>query len=235
MNSAVNPFWQEKYRRECGKNWNLFYRRNKDKFFKDRHWVNREFPELNAAKSILEVGCGVGNFILPHLEENKQVEKAFACDLSETAVSILNKKCSDDDQRLTAFVADITQTIPKLSTQVDIVTMIFVLSAIPPEKFHLAISNVAECLRPGGLLLFRDYAVDDAAKARFKEDRKLDENLFVRQDGTLAYYFGEVEVTKIFKVHFECASCETVLSRTSNVKRQIELERRFIQAKFIKK
>ena len=43
---GVSEFWQQKYRREAAKNWNLFYKRNETRFFKDRHWIGREFPEL---------------------------------------------------------------------------------------------------------------------------------------------------------------------------------------------
>ena len=31
---------------DARKNWDLFYKRNETKFFKDRHWTTREFQEL---------------------------------------------------------------------------------------------------------------------------------------------------------------------------------------------
>lgn len=37
-------------------NWDKFYRSNKTNFFKDRHYLDREFPELSSGKpTILEV------------------------------------------------------------------------------------------------------------------------------------------------------------------------------------
>jgi hypothetical protein len=47
-------------------NWDKFYMRNSSNFFKDRHWITREFPEVLADQScemkcLLEVGCGTGN------------------------------------------------------------------------------------------------------------------------------------------------------------------------------
>ena len=47
----------DKYEREAGRYWDLFYRRNEDRFFKDRHYFDREFPELLTAKTVLEVQC----------------------------------------------------------------------------------------------------------------------------------------------------------------------------------
>lgn len=57
------------------KHWDLFYKRNEDRFFKDRHWTTREFTDLininNDKKKVLfEIGCGVGNLIFPLIEEN---------------------------------------------------------------------------------------------------------------------------------------------------------------------
>lgn len=46
----------EKYENEAGKFWDIFYKRNGTKFFKDRHYLDREFPQLiGGACSILEV------------------------------------------------------------------------------------------------------------------------------------------------------------------------------------
>lgn len=142
---------------------------------------------------IVEVGCGVGNFALPLLSEQETLSHLYACDFSEKAIELLKTDDRYNPKRCTAFVADLTipgslsQAVPTASA--DVVTSIFVLSALPPEKFGLAVENVKAVLKEGGLWLIRDYAVNDAAQLRFKEDRKISDSLFVRQDGTLSYFF----------------------------------------------
>ena len=67
-----DKFRAEKFQRETKRHWDLFYKRNETRFFKDRHWTTREFQELANDKEegndkvLLEVGCGVGkdNFII---------------------------------------------------------------------------------------------------------------------------------------------------------------------------
>ena len=67
-----DKFRAEKFQRETKRHWDLFYKRNETRFFKDRHWTTREFQELandkeeGSNKVLLEVGCGVGkdNFII---------------------------------------------------------------------------------------------------------------------------------------------------------------------------
>jgi len=43
---SISEFKREKLEKEARKNWDLFYKRNSNHFFKDRHWLTREFPEL---------------------------------------------------------------------------------------------------------------------------------------------------------------------------------------------
>lgn len=43
---CVSSFKQDKLEKEAKKNWDLFYKRNSTHFFKDRHWITREFPEV---------------------------------------------------------------------------------------------------------------------------------------------------------------------------------------------
>ena len=92
----LSEYQRIKFERDAKKNWDLFYKRNSTHFFKDRHWITREFPELLRAISevdscrpvLLEVGCGVGNTIFPLLEENKALF-VYACDFSPRAVQFV--------------------------------------------------------------------------------------------------------------------------------------------------
>lgn len=45
--NLVSEFKQNKLEIEAQKNWDLFYKRNTTKFFKDRHWTKREFEEFS--------------------------------------------------------------------------------------------------------------------------------------------------------------------------------------------
>ena len=92
----LSEYQTTKYEREAKKNWDLFYKRNTTHFFKDRHWITREFPQLLQALSevdstqpvLLEVGCGVGNTLFPLLEENDSLF-VHACDFSPRAIEFV--------------------------------------------------------------------------------------------------------------------------------------------------
>lgn len=92
----LSSFHRDKLEKDAKKNWDLFYKRNSTHFFKDRHWITREFPELLQAISeldfsrpvLLEVGCGVGNTTFPLLEENAALF-LHACDFSPRAIEFM--------------------------------------------------------------------------------------------------------------------------------------------------
>ena len=188
----VSEFKQMKLEQEAAKNWDKFYKRNETRFYKDRHWTTREFKELTGSvqhgtrKVLFEIGCGVGNFFYPLLEDGLDWY-VHACDFSQRAVDFVKSHDLYDESRVNAFVHDITsdtvsEHVPEGS--VDIVSMIFVLSAINPDKFDSVVKSISTCVKDEGMVIFRDYGRHDVAQIRFGAGHKLAENFYVRQDGT---------------------------------------------------
>ena len=240
--NLVSEFKQKKYELEARKNWDKFYKRNTTKFFKDRHWTKREFGELFEKKAdrqtiVLEVGCGVGNFVFPLLEEYSHV-LFYACDFSQNAVNFVKEHELYDPSRCSAFCCDITceeLTINIEANSVDVVSMVFVLSAIHPDKMVSALKNISTVLRPGGCLLFRDYGLYDHAMLRFASGHKLSEYFYVRQDLTRAYYFSLDKIKELTQeAGFTVKLCDYVQRETTNRKEGICVPRIFVQGQFIK-
>jgi hypothetical protein len=81
------------------KQWQAFYTRNGNRFFKDRHWLFQEpmfadaldhKPERNTQWNLLETGCGVGNAFFPIGEECKNRNAhLYACDFAKEAVKLV--------------------------------------------------------------------------------------------------------------------------------------------------
>ncbi|XP_060104846.1 tRNA N(3)-methylcytidine methyltransferase METTL6 [Heteronotia binoei] len=240
----VSDFRQLKLEKDAQKNWDLFYKRNSTHFFKDRHWTTREFEELKACRefehqklTILEAGCGVGNCLFPLLEEDSDTF-AYACDFSPRAVEYVKQNPLYNIQRCKVFQCDLTkddllENMPPNS--VDVVMLIFVLSAVHPEKMHLVLSNIYNVLKPGKCVLFRDYGLYDHAMLRFKSANKLGEKFYVRQDGTRSYFFTDEFLARLFlSVGYEEVMNEYVLRETVNKKKGLSVPRVFLQSKFRK-
>lgn len=244
----VTDFQAKKLEQEARKHWDLFYKRNETRFFKDRHWTTREFEELLAGetvgdnsevvKTMLEIGCGVGNLVFPLIEDGHRDYFIYACDLSPRAVEMVKQHNLYDETYMKAFPCDITTddvfgTIPEGS--LDIATLIFVLSAIHPDKFRTVVGNIFRLMKPGGMVLFRDYGRYDMAQLRFKPGHKIAENFYMRQDGTRSYYFAEDEVGDLFRGEgFEVMVNSYIHRRTVNPKEGIDVPRIFVQSKFRK-
>lgn len=207
-----------KYHEKPADYWNEFYSIHENKFFKDRRWLYLEFPELIAASKpeagsvrILEVGCGAGNTVFPLLECNKNPDlEIFACDYAPEAVNVV--KCNPlynkpSYGKCVASVWDLSSTLPNgepnlpegvEAQSLDIVVLIFVLSALHPNEWQKAIANVRTMLKPGGLVLVRDYGRYDLPQIRFGKGRMLDDNFYIRGDGTRVYFFLPEEFLQIF-------------------------------------
>ncbi|KAI5393532.1 uncharacterized protein LOC127092732 [Lathyrus oleraceus] len=238
-NSGVSPFWREKYEKEAKRNWDVFYKRHRDKFFKDRHYLDKEWGDYfsgGGKKVILEVGCGAGNTIFPVIASYPDAF-VYACDFSPRAVELVKAHEDFKESQVHAFVSDLTadDLCKEISpSSVDIVTMIFMLSAVSPEKMPLVLQNIRKIIKPSGYVLLRDYATGDLAQERFSgKDQKISDNFYVRGDGTRAYYFSNEFLTNLFEENgFDVHKLDVCCKEVENRSRELIMKRRWIQGVF---
>ena len=110
--------------------------------------------------------------------------------------------------------------------------LIFTLSAVDPAHHGLVMRRVADSLRPGGFVAFRDYGSWDMAMLRFPGAQRVADRLYVRQDGTLAYFF-ELEDVQRLADHAGLRVEELRWCRVANRNRRdnTDMRRIFVHAK----
>ncbi|CAA7390758.1 unnamed protein product [Spirodela intermedia] len=226
--------------------WRSFHKRHSTgRFFKERRYLLKEFPEL-AAQGLsccaLEVGCGNGSTALPILRAGEGIV-IYACDCSPDALEVAKATVENADDiprkdRFRAFLLDFslcgfprwlfcdscqassirsptncssdvkgdlytTDHSPYLEGRcciggVDFVTLVFTLSAVPFQRMPFTLAECISVLKPGGLLLFRDYGLYDMTMLRFPPEQRAGFREYTRSDGTLSYFFSLDIVRRLF-------------------------------------
>lgn len=163
---------------------------------------NSDFPGELASFRILEVGCGAGNSVFPI--SNAIRDRGgflYCCDFSSRAVQLVKDHPDYDDSLCHAFVQDVcdeTDSFPFPPHSLNVILLVFVLSAIQPHRVQGVVNRLSSYLKPGGVVLFRDYGRYDLSQLRFKKGQCLSENFYSRHDGTCVYFFTKEEVHDLF-------------------------------------
>lgn len=242
--TKLNDFKINKLEIDAKRHWDIFYKNNGARFFKDRNWLERELGQIidqNKCYSLLEVGCAVGNTVFPLLDVMPKITVS-ATDFSPRAVDLVKQRAKEGDygERMPlAFVSDLSKEScfpDEALDKYDFCTSIFVLSALSPEKFPTAIENIKSCFSENSeqkIFFFRDYAVNDHAMLRFKKGKCISDRFYVRQDGTRAYFFNLEELENLItSAGGKVISLEYILRKTVNKAEGIEVPRVFVQGVF---
>ncbi|KAJ3431291.1 methyltransferase-like protein [Anaeramoeba flamelloides] len=240
---------KNKYANDCRRYWDIFYKRNTNKAFKNKNYIYDEWfkPLIEGEMcdklplTCLEVGCGTGALIYPVLRRSENSLKFIGFDLSDNAIEILkNDEEYDPKKVLSAFAYDIVKKeLPEeivKTNSIDICTLCFVLSAITPQNQLLVLKRLFSYLKPGGVLFFRDYARYDLSQVRFnQETSRIAEKLYVRVSGTLSYFFEKKEIHDLMtQAGFEVIECDYLHKEILNRKELLVMHRIWLIGKFRK-
>nr|QTZ19481.1 putative methyltransferase -like isoform X1 [Bixa orellana] len=135
----------EFYQNRAGKFWDNFYKRHKNKFFKDRHYLDKDWGRYFSddahspnGKVVLEVGCGAGNTVFPLLAAYPKLY-VHACDISPHAIQLVKSHVEFREERINAFVCDIAAAnLHEIvhPSSVDVITMKLFMLFVLSEQFQ---------------------------------------------------------------------------------------------------
>ncbi|CAD6563739.1 MAG: hypothetical protein CYPHOPRED_000053 [Cyphobasidiales sp. Tagirdzhanova-0007] len=198
----VSPDEQERLNATPERFWDKFYANVADTFFKDRSWLCMEFQPLSDSVQPAASLRGETTGSIPELIVNKNPSLFLHClDYSQRAVQLVKKNPAYNTEHMLAetwSLCDPSGLSPGVEPEsVDVVVLIFVLSALHPNEWQQAMHNIWTMLKPGGKVCFRDYGRNDLTQLRFKSSRYMEPNLYARGDKTRVYFFDKEELVDI--------------------------------------
>ena len=229
--------------------WDRFYSHHQTKFFKDRHYLATAFPHEfgqqsssnnNTPQCLVEVGCGVGNALLPLLQDTNWT--VYGIDLSPVAIDLLQQEerfqAASKEGRAFAFCCDISKELPCRKHVATVTSLLFCLSAIDPEDQPAAVGNIVNTLQPGGVLVIRDYGRYDEAQLKLGSQRNklLKDNFYCKHDGTKCFYFTLEDLRNLFVEQAGLEELELDYIRRVYYNRKMQTTRRrvWVQGRFRK-
>ena len=144
-----------------------FYRRTSVAPYKDRHYLDVNFPgAFDAPRGVaLEVGCGCGSAAAPILRDHDGW-RVVAIDFAASAVERLRARRLD---RVEVLLCDVVKdALP--CDGVDVVLCLFVLSSIAPGALPGVVAKLGAALKPGGLAQEESVRIIPGPQFSFQQD-----------------------------------------------------------------
>jgi SAM-dependent methyltransferase len=207
---------------------------------------------------MVELGCGVGNTLLPLLEDERYAAwTIYGLDLSAVAIDLLQQdvRYTTAAHRTWAGVANlVSDPLPDICHNVaHVTTLLFCLSAVAPAQHGVAAAHAVQALRPGGVLVLRDYGRYDQAQLQLATQRAKwlggnnnanggggsdDDNahFYCKADATKCYYFTTEDLIRLFgdELGLEVLECAYIQRQYQNRGQGVRRRRVWVQARFRK-
>ncbi len=153
----------------------------------------RNLPEIKSYlrdnSKILDVGCGKGRYCLP-LSKDYEL---YGTDISITALRSFREKAESRDLLLPLFHSSATH-IPFKNRFFDAAICTGVLQHLLENERREAASEITRTLKPGGLLFFEAFGIDDFRYG----GEEVELHTFARKNGIIYHYFTKEELEELF-------------------------------------
>ncbi|MDD5112165.1 MAG: class I SAM-dependent methyltransferase [Candidatus Altiarchaeota archaeon] len=192
-------------------------------------WSRRRlaFPVSFEGKVVLEAGFGDGKTLSSIIE--KRPANVVAFDFSAVAL----ERCREAfrDLKNVSFVKADAESLPFEAGSFDVVVAYYILDNMLVEGRRKAVGEFFRVLRPGGFVLFEDFAVGDFREDLGKRVGMPEAHTLLKKKGLLCHYFSVEEVRELLS---DFSNVEAGLKERKPVRNRPELVRRLVSAVALK-
>jgi 2-polyprenyl-3-methyl-5-hydroxy-6-metoxy-1,4-benzoquinol methylase len=114
-------------------------------------------PLVPQGSTLLDAGCGAGLF-LGLLADTGRIRQGAGFDSSNEAITLAKHMATNLPKEVAVDIKQIDATAPWPDQSYDVVSLIDVMHHVPPAFHANVLDRALGCIRPGGLLLYKDMA-----------------------------------------------------------------------------
>jgi 2-polyprenyl-3-methyl-5-hydroxy-6-metoxy-1,4-benzoquinol methylase len=114
-------------------------------------------PFVPEGSTVLDAGCGAGLFVAL-LGDLGRIPRAVGFDSNPAAIALARRAEGRLGSSVSVEFLQIDATAPWPADEYDVVSLIDVMHHVPRVSHENVLSRASECVKPGGLLIYKDMA-----------------------------------------------------------------------------